>query len=82
MAIVNTSSISSSSADSSKEALAELVDDDLEKRSSLRKSTEDIFRGQPDGRDEEDAAKSSGSVIFRNPDLEFTEKLKFSEIYR
>ena len=69
LAIVNTSSISSSSADSSKEALAELVDDDLEiksvKSSLLRgKSTEDIFRGQPDGRDEDDEAAGvkSGSA--------------------
>ena len=69
LAIVNTSSISSSSADSSKEALAELVDDDLEiksvKSSLLRgKSTEDIFRGQPDGRDEDEEAAGvkSGSA--------------------
>ena len=52
LAAVNTSSISSSSAaSSSKEPLADLDED-------IDQVTEDIFRGQPDGRDDENKTAS------------------------
>lgn len=59
LAAVNTSSISSSTSDSSKEPLADLDEDPVE----LRNSEEDIFRGQPDGLDNEAASALSKAKI-------------------